>query len=85
MLKDYKGPSNSPEILKYLVGDTVKGAFVNSEGHICLVFSSSDGLVFSKTGAYWKESECEVKKEVEKRREQINSLIDQLKDITFVD
>jgi len=85
MLKDYKGPSNSPEVLKYLVGDTVKGAFFNSEGNMCLVFSSGDGLIISKNGSYWKDLDYEVKTEVEKRKEQINSLIAQLKDITFMD
>jgi len=84
MLKDYKGPANSSELLKYLVGDTVKGAFINSEGNICLVFSSGEGVVFSHA-AYWKELESDVKTEVRKRKEQIDSLIGQLKDITFME
>ena len=84
MLKDYSGPSNSPEIFKHLVGETIRGAFVGDDGHVYLVLSDVDALVFAG-GAYWKEGRKDVEFLVGKRRAQIERQLAELGRLTALE
>lgn len=77
MIKDYKGPSNSSEILAHLVEETIQGAFQSDEGYTYLVLSSGDALVFANA-SYWKESQKDVERVVRKRQAQIQRQVNEL-------
>lgn len=84
MLKDYKGAANSPEILKHLVGETIRGAFVADDGHVFLVMSGGDALVFAD-GAYWKESQKDVASVIDKRKAHIERQLAELGRLTAIE
>ena len=84
MLKDYKGASNSPEIFKHLVGETIRGAFVADDGNIYLVMADGDALVFAD-GAYWKEGQKDVARMIDKRRAYIERQLAELGRLTAIE
>lgn len=84
MLKDYRGASNSPELFKYLVGETIRGAFVGDDGHIYLVMSDGDAVVFAD-GAYWKEGQKDVTRLIDKRKSQIQRQLEELGRLTVIE
>jgi len=48
-LRDYNGPSNSPALLPHLQNETIKGAYFDAEGALCIVVSDGSALVLSST------------------------------------
>lgn len=74
MLSDYKGPSNSPEMLQYLVGERIEGAFVDG-AHLILMLSSGKSLILTAFGecvpAMYPESKEKTQKRVSKRKAEI--------------
>lgn len=90
MLTDYKGPSNSPELLKHLVGDTITGAFIalnpgTGHCHMWLVLSSGDSLVLGSNDGgvpvYWKASSEDTKRAVDCRQREIQEQLEQLRQL----
>jgi hypothetical protein len=72
-LKNYNGPSNSPDLLPHLQNETIKGAYFDAEGALCIVVSDGSALVLSSTLAggnhggaptYHKRLPYEVAREV---------------------
>jgi|SRR5581483_2197794 len=64
-LADYKGPSNHPDLVHHLVGETIEGALLD-QGKLWLILSSGVALVVSapppKIGepshvSYWVEQQ----------------------------
>lgn len=86
-LADYKGPANTPDVFRHLVGATVKACFqvpsVGSQGHdTYIVDDSGCALVFHHaTGAYWRASAEDVNAVVSDRRREIRRKIDELNDL----
>ena len=88
MLSDYKGPANSPQLLEYLVGETILGCMADGP-KIVLVLSSGVGLVLTSLGAetspvYYKESREELKSRLDRRIEQIRQGQAQLAKVTHL-
>jgi len=46
-LRDYSGPSNSPALLPHLQNETIKGAYFDAEGALCIVVSDGSALVLA--------------------------------------
>lgn len=85
MLTDYKGPANHPEVLKYLVGETIKGAFKDREGKIWIVLGSGAAMVLGTRGGgapvYWSESPADVEIIVAERRAEIERYVAELRNL----
>ena len=88
-LYDYKGPANSRAIFPHLIGETVKSAFLNTDGTMWLVFASGDALVIGcpdgDTPTYRKEGHKAVKAVVDQRRQEIEGKLAELRDLPGVD
>ena len=89
MLTSYKGPSNSIEVLQYLLGETITAAFQDDVGAIVLVLGSGDAIVFGTRGGgspvYWPEREPDVQARIARRREEIQRKLAELRNLPGVD
>jgi len=77
-LVDYKGPSNSQEILPHLIGEKIKAAFPVRDGEhtrLWLVMESGSALVLCSIGGgtpcMWKEPADKVLREIQRRVDEI--------------
>lgn len=79
MITEYKGPSNSCELFKHLIGETVIGV-VEEGNHFILALSSGDGLVLTSFGGqhgpcYWRMHNEELRGIIERREETLRANI----------
>ncbi len=75
MLTKYSGASNSPEILPFLVGETIVAALFDADGRMTLVMKSGAALVIGSLGGggpvFWSMAPNDVEHLVATRRQQI--------------
>lgn len=86
MLTDYRGPANSKEIFKFLVGERITAAFMGNDGRPVIVLESGMGISFGSVGgecgpSYWPVSKEDVQREVAKRKEAIERGLAELRDL----
>lgn len=83
MLSEYKGPSNSRDLLKHLVGEKITGAFIFNS-HMWITLGSGVSLVLGSGSecvpSYWKESAVDTKRAVERLRNDLNNMLQQIKE-----
>jgi len=85
MLSEYKGPSNSTNLLKHLPGERIEGAMIDKQHFVLvlesgtsLVLTASCGIGYSMCPSYWKEDQSDTKARIRKRQEYIKDLQSQL-------
>jgi len=91
MLSEYKGASNSPDMLQHLVGETIRGAMLDN-GYMVLVLGSGVALVLTcarkadehHVPAFWVEASVEVRLRISRRVAQIERQQKELKEITWL-
>ena len=88
MLTEYKGSANNREVFQYLVGETIKAAFMGEDGKIYIVVGSGPALVFGGPGggpSYWVDQAESVKRVIDERRAQIERRVAELRDLGGVE
>lgn len=82
-IADYKGPANHLSLIPYLIGETVKASFVDSDGRLWIIMQSGWALTaaaFSTSApAFAPEPPDQVTKAVEKRKAEVQSKISELR------
>ena len=67
MITDYTGPSNNPDVFRYLKGETITGVMSDFRGTVLLIFSSGGGLELTPSGSYWVVQPHDVDQRVRER------------------
>jgi len=89
MLSEYSGPSNSAEMLQYLVGEEIKGAMMDG-AHLVLILESNAALVLTSLGgeyspAFFAERGRNLERRVRSRKEKLARQQAELEAVTFLD
>ena len=78
--------SNTEQVFRTFVGDTVKGVFryyEEQEFHV-LIFECGWGLVFCSAGSYWTATPEEVERQLRNVRQELIEQTDALKNVLAI-
>lgn len=82
-LADFKGPPNTPDIFRAMIGDTIKACFTDVDGRVWIIMTCGHAVVFAKenggTPAYWRELPENVIATVKERTEMVKKKIAEAK------
>jgi len=88
MLSEYKGPANSREVCRFMVGEKVTATFIH-EGKMYLVVTSGHALIVGGTNAgdfttYCVQAPHEVQAVIRGKRQQLEDALAELRDLPGV-
>lgn len=82
-IEDYKGPSNSSDMFKHLVGETIKGVF-EENSLMYIVLSNNNALTLTSHGgecgpAFFVTRQGDLKGILSARKSRLQSTLDAIK------
>lgn len=82
-ISEYQGPANHVGVLKHLVGEVIKAAFVDQTGRVWVVVQSGHAIVFGGfdrlANAFDIVDPAKTSEEIEKRKKELQAHIQDLR------